>query len=162
MIAGDYTRTVGADATPRNCSVARALDLVGDRWTILLLYEAFSGVHRFDEMQRNLGIARNILAARLQTLTTAGVLTRRPYQDRPPRHEYHLTRKGYELFPALAALMEWGDRWCSDAPPVTLVHRDCGEPIAPSFRCAHCEVALEAGSVEAVRAGVPVPVPATA
>src|SRR3712207_4660988 len=90
------------------CSVARALEVVGERWTLLILRDAFLGVRRFDDFQRNLGIARNVLNARLQRLVEEGLLERRLYQQRPERYEYCLTEQGQDLWPALVALMQWG------------------------------------------------------
>src|SRR6266498_1598794 len=97
--------------TNENCSVARTLEIVGERWTLLVLREAFLGVRRFERMQHDLGIARNILADRLQKLVGQGILERRSYTERPPRFEYRLTQKGIDLYPAIIALMEWGDRY---------------------------------------------------
>src|SRR3954466_13822696 len=96
------------------CSIARTLEVIGDRWTLLILRDAFRGVRRFDDLQRDLGIARNILTDRLQKLVDHGVLMRRLYQERPPRYEYRLTRMGYDLSPALVALMRWGDQYLAD------------------------------------------------
>lgn len=120
------------------CSVARAMEVVGERWTFLVLREAFSGVRRFEDMQRNLGIARNVLADRLARLVEHGVLERRPYQDRPVRHDYRLTPKGIDLYPALVGLLQWGDRWVSERKPVELVHRGCGQVTSLLLCCAAC------------------------
>src|SRR5687767_5069851 len=94
-----------------NCSIAQALEVVGEWWTLLILRDVFLGVRRFDDFQKRLGIARNVLADRLDTLVERGILERRPYQDRPPRDEYVLTEKGRDLLPVIHALREWGDRW---------------------------------------------------
>src|SRR5215218_9699954 len=94
----------------QTCSIARALEVIGERWTILILRDAFLGIRRFDDFQRSLGIARNVLNARLQRLIDAGVLERRLYQERPLRYEYRLTQRGRDLWPALVSLMQWGDR----------------------------------------------------
>src|SRR5687768_7420595 len=94
-----------------HCSVARTLDVVGEWWTMLIIRDAFRGVRRFEDFQRSLGIARNVLTARLQRLVDEGVIERRPYQDNPLRHEYRLTAKGLDLYPVLVSLMQWGDRW---------------------------------------------------
>jgi DNA-binding HxlR family transcriptional regulator len=120
------------------CSVARSWAVVGERWTMLVLREAFLRTRRFEDFQRRLGIARNVLAERLARLVEEGVLERRLYQDRPPRHEYRLTQKGLDLYPALVALMQWGDRYACTAPPVTLVHEPCGAPADPRFVCSAC------------------------
>src|SRR5258705_11635087 len=102
-----------------SCSIARTLDVVGERWTLLILRDVFLGVRRFDDLQRDLGIARNVLAERLDALVAQGVLERQAYQDRPPRHEYVLTGKGRELQAPLLAIMAWGDPWASgeNRPP---------------------------------------------
>src|SRR3989442_6993402 len=99
----------------QNCSIARTLQVVGERWTLLVLREVFTGQRRFEEIQRNLGVATNILSDRLQTLVEADILERRPLGDRADRSEYLLTEKGLDLNPVLLELMRWGDRW--DAPP---------------------------------------------
>ena len=92
-----------------SCSIGRAMEILGERWTLLILRECFYGVRRFSVMQRNLGIARNILSARLQLLVRTGILERRRYQDEPERFEYRLTDKGLGLYPAVVAIMRWGD-----------------------------------------------------
>lgn len=121
------------------CSIQRSLEILGDRWTILIMRDAFRGIRRFDEIRDDLGIARPVLADRLKRLVEAGVLQRRRYCDRPPRHEYRLTPMGWALSPTLVALMRWGDDWLSDdGPPTTLVHEDCGEPLDQAFVCWHC------------------------
>lgn len=123
-----------------DCSIARTLDVVGEWWTLLILRDAFLGVTRFDDWQARLGIARNVLAARLDHLVDQGVLERRRYQDRPPRHEYVLTAKGRDLGPVLSALRTWGD---AHAPPpggptTVLVHDACGHETRPVQTCSHC------------------------
>ncbi len=124
---------------PTTCSIGRAMDLLGERWTMLILREAFWGVRRFTELQRNLGIARNILSARLQALVAAGILERRLYHEEPERYEYVLTQKGRDLYPAIVAIMRWGDKHLSEgqAPPLVLRH-SCGGDAAPHLACAHC------------------------
>ena len=94
----------------QNCSIARALEIVGERWTLLIVRDVLLGLRRFDQLQESLGIARNVLAARLNRLVDEGILERVPYSERPLRHEYRLTKKGRELEPALAALRRWGDQ----------------------------------------------------
>jgi DNA-binding HxlR family transcriptional regulator len=125
---------------PAACSVARTLDVLGDSWSLLVLRELFLGAHRFDQMQQHLGIARNVLAARLKRLVERGVLEKRLYQQRPPRFEYHLTPKGLELQPVLLGLMQWGDRYLADPPggPVVLEHRACGQPMHVVPVCEVC------------------------
>ncbi|HEX4107411.1 MAG TPA: helix-turn-helix domain-containing protein [Solirubrobacteraceae bacterium] len=137
-----------SDYTGQNCSVARALEIVGERWTILILRESFLGTRRFDEFQRNLGIARNVLQARLQRLVDGGILARVRYQERPARYEYRLTHKGTDLWPALVALMQWGDRHAAPGgPPVVLEHRDCGGTLDGHRRCTRCGADLDAWDV---------------
>src|SRR5579863_6158808 len=112
-----------------DCSVARALAVVGERWTMLILREAFLGRRHFDEFQRGTGIARNILSSRLRDLVENGILERSTgSESEAGRIEYRLTRKGLELYPVVVALMRWGDTWLADkqGPPMTLVHRTCG------------------------------------
>jgi DNA-binding HxlR family transcriptional regulator len=123
-----------------NCSVARTLAVVGEKWTLLVLREAFYGVRRFDDMQRHLGCARNVLAARLQTLVDHGVLTRAPYKEpgSRERYEYRLTDSGRELLVAVVALMQWGDAHLAEpeGPPVVVTHANCGAPVQAALSCA--------------------------
>jgi DNA-binding HxlR family transcriptional regulator len=137
-----------------NCSIQRTLEIVGEKWTLLVLREAFYGVRRFSDFLRALGCARNILSARLATLVEHGILVRQPYRDprSRPRDEYRLTDKGLELFPALVALMRWGDRWIADeaGPPVEVAHRDCGEPVVAELRCGAGHGPLSARDTEAL------------
>jgi DNA-binding HxlR family transcriptional regulator len=123
-----------------NCSVANTLDVIGDRWTVLLLRDAFLGVRRFDDFQEDLGIARNILADRLGRLVAAGIMETRPYQQRPPRDEYVLTAKGKDLLDVLLTLWRWGDRWAPVSEEVhrELIHLDCGNATHAVAVCAHC------------------------
>ncbi len=126
------------------CSIARSLEVVGERWTILVLREVFLGVRRFDEIQDDLGIARNVLTSRLEKLVGEGVLEKRPYSERPPRFEYVLTEKGLDLWPVVVSLMQWGDRHEAppEGPPVVLTHRDCGGEVTSHRTCERCGEAL--------------------
>jgi DNA-binding HxlR family transcriptional regulator len=119
------------------------MEILGERWTFLILREAFYGVRRFSDMQRNLGIARNILSARLQTLVRAGILERRRYQVEPERFEYRLTAAGRDLYPAVITIMRWGDQHLlgDDGPPVVLRHV-CGHEAEPVLVCDHCRAPL--------------------
>src|SRR3954454_7594537 len=110
------------------CSVAGTLAVVGEKWSLLVLREAFLGVRRFADFQRILGAPRAVLTDRLATLVEQGILRRVPYQaeGERQRHEYRLTQKGIDLYPTLVALMEWGDRYLGDVGAVALQHRDCG------------------------------------
>lgn len=106
---------------------------------MLILRESFWGVRRFTELQRNLGIARNILSSRLQALVAAGILERRLYQEEPQRYEYTLTEKGLDLYPAIVAIMRWGDKHlAADGNAPLVLRHTCGEDAAPQLTCAHC------------------------
>lgn len=122
-----------------DCSIARTLDVVGERWSLLILRDAFYGVRRFDDFRRDLGIARNVLTDRLGKLVDQGVLERRRYEQRPPRFEYRLTVKGRDLLPVLLAMVRWGDHWAArEEPPVELTHTPCGHITEPTMACSHC------------------------
>ena len=118
-----------ADYSQQTCGIAATLEIVGDPWTILILRDAFRGVRRFEQWQERLGVARNVLAARLKTLVAHGVMETRLYSERPPRNEYVLTDKGQDLRPVLLTLADWGNRhvYGGDAP-VLFVHDHCGKP----------------------------------
>jgi DNA-binding HxlR family transcriptional regulator len=122
-----------------NCSIGRALQIVGERWTFLVLREAFNGVRRFDEVCHHLGVSRAVLTERLATLVGEGILERSPYQvaGQRTRYEYRLTEKGRDLYPVLVALLAWGDRYAADpdGPAVVLEHRDCGAGVHLELRC---------------------------
>lgn len=122
------------------CSIQATLDLVGDRWTLLILRDIFRGVHRFGRICDDLGIAKNLLADRLANLVDHGILHKVPYQERPLRYEYRLTTKGADLSPALVALMGWGDRWAADGePPTVLIHDSCGTALEQVLLCPRCD-----------------------
>lgn len=106
----------------RPCSAAATLQVVGEKWALLAVREIFFGNHRFEAIARNTGAPRDRLAARLRTLEEAGVIERRRYNERPPRYEYHLTKSGRDLAPVIRALLDWGDRWVNEEPPVVMVH----------------------------------------
>jgi DNA-binding HxlR family transcriptional regulator len=137
-----------------NCSIHRTLEVVGEKWTLLVLREAFYGVRRFDDFARAIGCARNILSARLNSLVDEEILVRVPYREEGQRArvEYRLTEKGHELFPVLVALLQWGDRWEGgpEGPPVEVRHRDCGEPVGVTMRCAAGHEDLTVRDVEPV------------
>ena len=136
----------------QHCSIAGTLELIGERWTLLVLRDAFLGVRRFDDFQRDLGVARNVLAARLGRLVDEGVLERVAYQERPERFEYRLTEKGLDLWPVLATLMQWGDKHVMGGrAPVVLRHRGCGGEVTERLRCAKCGAELSARDVRAER-----------
>ena len=136
------------------CSIARTVDLIGDGWTPMVLRQAFYGTTRFDEFERMLGIGRNVLSQRLGRLVDEGLLERQAYQQNPPRYDYILTAKGRELFPVLAAMMAWGDRWLapSEGPPVLLRHTACGHDAHAEVVCRECHEPLELADI-ALRLG---------
>lgn len=142
---------LGSDYKGQNCSIARTLELVGERWTILVLRDAFLGVRRFDEMQRNLGVARNVLATRLERLVGEGILEKVLYQERPPRYEYLLTDKGLDLWPIVVELMQWGDRYAAPeaGPPIVIRHRGCGGVLGERRICTGCGQPLNVRDVRA-------------
>ena len=131
------------------CSIARALEVIGDRWTILVLRDCFKGIRRFDEIRRDLDIARPVLADRLKRLVDHGVLEKRLYQERPNRYEYRLTDIGRELSPILVALMRWGDRHLAgeSGPPTVLVHKPCGRELLQGFYCPTCRQAFPPSAI---------------
>ena len=123
------------------CSVARSVEVLGDRWTILVLRDVFNGARRFDDIQRHLGVARDVLAKRLGALVEEGVLDRVAYREpgHRTRYEYRLTQAGRDLRPVLIALIAWGDRYRAEAdgPPIVLTHEECGAPVTLAVECAH-------------------------
>ncbi|HWG08832.1 MAG TPA: helix-turn-helix domain-containing protein [Solirubrobacteraceae bacterium] len=137
---------LGSDYKTQACSIAGALEVVGERWSLLIVRDVFLGLRRFDQIQANLGIARNVLQARLQKLIDQGVLERTLYQERPPRHEYRLTEKGVDLWPIVVSLMQWGDRHTPppDGPAVVLEHRGCGGRVDEHRICERCGTRLSA------------------
>ena len=100
--------------TRSDCSIQQTLDVIGDRWMLLILRNLFRGARRFGQLEEDLGIAKNLLASRLTKLVDADIIEKVPYQERPVRHEYLLTQKGRDLSPSLVAIMRWGDRWCNE------------------------------------------------
>jgi DNA-binding HxlR family transcriptional regulator len=127
----------------QNCSIARALEVLGDRWTILVIRDAFMGVRRFEDFQRSLGVARNVLADRLARLVEEGILERVRYHERPERFEYRLTDKGVDLWPVTMALLHWGDRhYAEEGRPRLIRHRDCGGEVTEHLTCVRCGAEL--------------------
>jgi DNA-binding HxlR family transcriptional regulator len=126
-----------------NCSIAQALEVVGEWWTMLIVRDCFLGVRRFEDFHDRLGISRNILTDRLAHLLAHGVVVQVPYQERPVRYDYRLTEKGKDLWLVLTALRQWGDRWeAQDGPPVLLEHRACGHTATALAVCSVCAGAL--------------------
>lgn len=135
-----------------NCSVAQSLEIIGEWWTLLILRDCFLGVRRFDDFVARLGIARNVLTNRLDTLVEAGVLERRTYDEGRGRHDYVLTDMGRALWPVMTALRQWGDEWILGAgnEPVLLEHKACDHRTTAVLTCDHCGDALDARAVRAV------------
>jgi DNA-binding HxlR family transcriptional regulator len=133
------------DYAGQNCSIAGTLELIGERWTLLILRDAFHRIRRFEDFQRRLGIARNVLSSRLQTLVDAGILERRLYQDHPARFEYRLTEKGIDLWPVLVTIAQWGDKYVAEnGPPVLIEHKSCGGLVDDHLTCDRCGARLGA------------------
>jgi DNA-binding HxlR family transcriptional regulator len=133
----------------QNCSVARTLEIVGERWTLLIVRDAFLGRRRFDEFQESLGIARNVLTDRLTRLVEEGILERVRYSERPERHEYHLTPKGRDLQIAMAGLRQWGDKYLSEKPPRIMRRKSDRRPVIAAFVPKGAEV-LRPDEIESV------------
>lgn len=144
MLRNDYPGQV--------CSIAKALEVIGERWSLLIVRDVMNGNRRFDELQGGLGVARNVLSARLQRLVEEDILERRPYQESPQRFEYFLTEKGLDLWPALIALLAWGDRHSPEpgGPPMLIVHKECGGPVSDRGVCEACGKTLRARDARAL------------
>lgn len=141
---------LGRSYEGQNCSAARALELVGERWTLLIVRDAlFRGISRFSEFQRSLGVARNVLAVRLERLVEEGLMERRAAAG-SAYDEYVLTAKGRDLQPVIIALTHWGDRWAAPAgPPIVFEHEDCGRAIELQSTCTTCGGAPTTGEIRA-------------
>ncbi len=140
-----------SDLSQMTCSVARTVEIVGDSWTQMIFREMFLGSRRFDDLLRHTGASPHVLSQRLKRLEAEGIVVRRPYNDRPPRHEYKLTEKGRDLWPVVIALKSWGDRWL-DGPaetPITLTHAKCGQTTQPQLVCSDCGEPIDALSCRA-------------
>jgi DNA-binding HxlR family transcriptional regulator len=144
-------RSWALDYDTANCTIGAALGMVGEKWTFLVLREVFNGIRRFDDMQRRTGMPRQVLSSRLSRLVADGILRKQPYREagQRPRSEYRLTEKGIELFPVIAALLEWGNKYAADpaGPSVVLTHRDCGVPVVLQLACADGHVLQSAREV---------------
>jgi DNA-binding HxlR family transcriptional regulator len=134
----------------QNCSVAKSLELIGERWTMLVVREVFLGNRRFDEIATRLDIARNVLTTRLARLVDEGVLEKVRYQERPERFEYRLTEKGIDLWPIMVSLIQYGDRYYApEGPPMILRHKECGGLVDAHRICSTCGERLTARAVRA-------------
>lgn len=135
---------------PPRDAVELAVDVLSDRWTFLILREAFFGVRRYGQLQRNLGIARNVLAERLRQLVGDGMLERVRYRTDPDWYEYRLTERALDLYPVIVGLMRWAERHLSDGDEgatLELIHRSCGQPAEPYLACSHCHEPLSARDI---------------
>jgi DNA-binding HxlR family transcriptional regulator len=134
------------------CSIARSLEVVGERWSMLIVRDAvFGGATRYSDFQRSLGIATNILKTRLDHFVETGIMRRHRYSEQPELYEYLLTDKGRALAPALVALSEWGDRWATDGePPILYTHATCGGGVTQQTVCAHCGRVDDPAEIRAV------------
>jgi DNA-binding HxlR family transcriptional regulator len=135
------------------CSIARTMDIIGDKWTPLVLRDIALGISRFDAIQRDLGVSRKVLTQRLQALVDHDVITRTPYQDNPPRHDYALSEKGNDLAMVLVAIQTFGDKWSfgQDGPPMQWRHLSCGEVSSPVACCDHCGEPVRPGDAIPLR-----------
>jgi DNA-binding HxlR family transcriptional regulator len=133
------------------CTIARAADVLGDHWNLLIVRQACLGTRRFDEFQAALGIGRNILSQRLSGLVDEGLLTRVEYEESRPRYEYRLTDKGREVYPILAAMATWGERWLTgpEGTPLILHHTSCGHDMRAVIICSECREPIDAKEVKA-------------
>ncbi|MBV9044249.1 MAG: helix-turn-helix transcriptional regulator [Alphaproteobacteria bacterium] len=136
-----------------DCSLSRTLAVIGDRWTLLILRDAFLRVRRFEEFEASLKIARRVLSERLALLVDEGILKKVPYQERPVRYEYRLTEKGLDLYPAILHLVHWGDRHYATkaGPPVLHNHLKCGHDFRATLTCSECGETIGARDVAARR-----------
>jgi DNA-binding HxlR family transcriptional regulator len=133
-----------------HCSVARSAGVVADPWTLLVLRDLFLGVGRFETLRRDLGVATNVLADRLDRLVADGLVVRHQYTHRPPRDEYQLTAAGRDLYTVMLTLLAWGDRHRGvDGPPMRLIHTSCGKPTTPKVTCSRCGGELSIDTVTA-------------
>ena len=151
------SRSWALDYETQDCTIGATLGIIGEKWTFLVLREAFNGVRRFADMQRRTGAPRQVLSDRLAHLVSEGILRKMPYRDagQRSRSEYRLTEKGIELFPVIVALLEWGDRHAAapGGPIVALRHRDCGAPVRLQLECA------DGHDLGSAREVIPVPGP---
>jgi len=136
----------------QTCSIARSLEVVGERWSLLILRSVGLGTTRFDDLQAKIGITRSMLVTRLKSLVDEGVLEKRQYSKKPPRYEYLMTEKGQDLWPVLFHLMRWGDRYYLDpkGPPTIIQHRGCGGQPDLHLNCDRCGKPLERSDIKAI------------
>ena len=139
------------DTSDWPCTIARSVSVLGDHWNLLIIRQACLGTRRFDDFQQSLGIGRNILTVRLNRLVDEGLIDRVEYQQNPTRHEYRLTQKGREVYPILAAMAAWGDRWLTgpEGTPLILHHTACDHDMHSVVKCDHCDEPLDVRQVRA-------------
>lgn len=137
------------DTSDWPCTIARSVNVLGDHWNLLIVRQACLGTRRFDDFQAALGTGRNILSQRLSLLVEEGLLTKVEYQDNPPRHEYRLTDKGRDVYPILAAMAAWGDKWLvgDEGTPLVLHHKSCDHDMHAVVVCSECEEPLDVRGV---------------
>jgi DNA-binding HxlR family transcriptional regulator len=140
------------DVGDQPCSIARTLSVIGDRWTMLILRNAFMGIRRFDDFQQQLGVTRHVLSDRLKRLVEYEILVRTPYMDRQERFEYCLSEKGLELYPVLLGMAAWGDKWMDEGKgrPVDFIHKSCNHSFSPVVVCSECGEPVHARQVKPV------------
>ncbi|MCG2608404.1 helix-turn-helix transcriptional regulator [Acinetobacter sp. SM34] len=133
------------------CSIARTLSVIGDRWTVLILRNAFLGMRRFESFQQNLGITRHVLSDRLKHLVEHGILVKKPYVQRQERYEYCLTEKGLALYPILMSMAHWADQWMNKdlGQPMQYIHQSCGHSMTPRLVCSECNETIHAKHIKA-------------
>ncbi len=143
------------DLKDEPCSVARTLSVIGDRWTLMILRDCFVGLRRFEHFEASLGITRHVLADRLKKLVDEGVLKKVPYGEAPVREEYRLTERGFELYPVVLSIVQWGDKHMADerGAPIVRRHEKCGNIVQGKMVCSDCGEELDARDI-AVEAGL--------
>jgi DNA-binding HxlR family transcriptional regulator len=146
LVQLDSCSVLGNDYRNQTCSIAGALEVVGERWSLLIVRDVLLGLRRFDELQADLDVARNVLQTRLTRLIEHGVLEKQLYQERPKRYEYRLTERGLDLWPTIVALLQWGDKYAAPetGAPVLLEHRGCGGAVDEHRICSACGARLTA------------------
>jgi DNA-binding HxlR family transcriptional regulator len=139
------------DTSDWPCTIARSANVLGDAWNLLIMRQACRGARRFDDFRSGLGIGRGILAAHLKELVDEGLLVREPYQERPPRDEYRLTDKGRDVYPILAAMAAWGDKWLTgpEGSPLVLHHTSCDHDMHARVACSECGETLDVRQMSA-------------
>ncbi len=140
-----------ADLAENSCSVARAIEIFGDAWMLMILRETFLGNRRFDDLQRQTGASPHSLSQRLKRLERIGVLRRESYSEHPPRHEYRLTAMGRDIWPVIVSMKAWGDKWLGEGPPsIEIRHKGCDHVVMPEMACPACHAPMTAQDAQAI------------